>query len=408
MAINITPDFWPFVEANSKADPAALRLKYHGKSLGDLDIDLAITQIECRRKFAKKLSETLKRDPRFLIPNSLSGEQATSDLLAQYHASLLEPSSTVLDMTAGLGIDTLHLAERVKAVTAIEIDQNKAQALAYNVLHLDRNNIDVVHDDCIEFLNKSQITGQRFLWDYIFIDPHRRGDHGQRLFALSDCVPDVISLLPQLRRRAHWLIIKASPMLDITRMAAELPGCTQILSIGTPTECKELVAIVDLTNDEVSNFEIKAVTLTSSTKQEFEFTALEEREAVASYAIPREGWFLNEPYPSVMKAAPYSLLSQRYGVAKLHPNTHLYVSEDLVPDFPGEALEIWNIYPFMSKHIKRLHIDYPQINVATRNFDMPAETLRKKLGVRDGGEMRLFAATAGPRQLMMVVKKPDY
>lgn len=399
MGINITPEFWPFVEANAKADPAALRLKYHGKSLGDLDIDLAITQIECRKKFSKKLSQTLERDPKFLFPSMLSGEQATSDLIAAYHATLIEPGSRVLDMTAGLGIDAMHIAEKAEMVKAYDIEEAKAQALAYNVLHLDRHNIDVVHAD-----STVDISGD---WDYVFIDPHRRGDKGQRLFALSDCCPDVTKLLPTLRQHARWLIVKASPMLDITRLATELPGCSQILAIGTPTECKELVAIVNLSQCEISNFSIKAVTLTPDNCEEFEYTALEEREAVAAYAIPREGWFLYEPSPAMMKSGPFSLISERFGVAKLHPNTHLYVSEDIVPDFPGEIFEIWNIYPFMSKHIKRLHIDYPQINVATRNFDMPAETLRKKLGVKDGGDMRLFAVTAGPRQLMIVAKRPE-
>ncbi len=400
MAINISADFWPFVEANAKADPSALRLKYHGKSLGDLDINLAITQIECRRKFAKKFADTLARDPHFLFPNTLACEQATSDLIADYHKELIEPECSLLDLTAGLGIDVFHMAQMADAAKAIELDENRAQALAYNTLHLSRKNIDVVHGNCID-----HITGD---WDYIFIDPARRGDHGQRLYALSDCAPDVIALLPKLRLHGKWLIVKASPMLDITRMAAELPGCEQILSIGTATECKELVALVDLSTNLVGNFSIKAVTLSATGEpSEFVFDALEEREAAATYAIPKEGWYLYEPSPAVMKAAPFTLLSQRFGVAKLHPNTHLYVSEDLVPDFPGEPYEIWNIYPFMSKHIKRLHLDYPQINVATRNFDMPAEKLRAKLGVRDGGDMRLFAVTVGSRQLMIVAKAPE-
>lgn len=397
MDLHVNSDFWHFVNTNITSDPSVLRLKYHSKDTGDLDVNLAITQIECRKKFSKKFSQTLSHDPLFLFPSVLAGEQATSDLLSTFHASLIRENTRLLDLTAGLGIDSLHFAQKAANVRSIEIDENKAAALSYNASHLNAANLEVVFGDCKEKIDRH--------WDYMFIDPHRRGEQGKRVFALSDCQPDVISLLPKIRLHSDTLIVKASPMLDITRMAAELPGCTQIIALGTPTECKELIAIVDCKSSQIGLYSIRAVTLSSDKENMIEFTPLQEREAQANFIIPREGWFLYEPYPSVMKAAPFSLISQKYGVGKLHANTHLYVSEDLVANFPGEAFEIWAIYPFMSKHIKRLKLDYPQINVATRNFDMAAEKLRAKLGVKDGGDMRLFAVTAGPRELMIVVKK---
>lgn len=392
-------DFWQFVHDNLNADTRSLRLKYHGKTIPGINIDLAITQIECRQKFAGKLRPLLDICPYFIFPSDLAGEQATSWKLAQLHTTLVPEGASVVDMTAGLGIDVFAMAMAGHKVHAIELDEARYQALAHNIasLHL-ADRVTAEHGDC------ARILGDRY--DVAFIDPARRAADGSRIFAISDCQPDVVSLLPLIREHADTLVIKASPMLDITRLAAQLPGCTRIIALGNTRECKELVAVVDLTHPDIGSFSISAVTVGPDAENAFDFTPIAEREAKCEFGSPYHASYLYEPYPATMKAGPYRLLSQEYSLKKISANTHLYVGNDIVTDFPGETLEIWKVLPYQSKYIKTLRLEFPQINVTARNFDISAEALRKKLKVKDGGELRLFAFNDQHGNPSMAVTRP--
>ncbi|MCM1451468.1 MAG: hypothetical protein NC102_04375 [Clostridium sp.] len=393
-------EFWKFVRENAEADASKLRLKYHGAE-GGIDFVFAITQIECRKKFAKKLRATLAEHPDFLFPSVLAGEQATSDLLAEFHAGLVEIGERVVDLTAGLGIDAWHIARRAAKVTAVERDEERAKCLINNF----GSEIETINCDCREFL---EACGEE-AYGAIFIDPARRGVDGGRVFALADCEPNILEMLPELRRKGRRMIVKLSPMLDISSVLADLPHCVQIMSIGTPTECRELLAVVDFKKDPLPADETPIVAVTLADGHEpciISFTKAEEAEETAEIRTPKPGEYLLEPYPAVMKTAPFNLLSKRYGIGKPHPNTHIYVGDEAPEGFPGEAFKIEAVIPYESKYIKRLKGDYPRIQVAARNFDVQAEALRKKLGVKDGGDKRLFAVTGAsePRKMMIVVE----
>lgn len=394
--------FWKFVDENIHAAPEALRLKYHGKVM-PFDIEGAITQIECRRKFGKKLADTLAAAPKWKFPSVLAGEQSTSDLLAQYHATLAAGAQRIVDLTAGLGIDAVHLAGGVQPgidavhmaggaeVTAVEIDEAKAEALRQNVKEAGFSNINVVCQDCREFLAATDQT-----YDVAFIDPARRADDGKRTFALSDCQPDVTALIPDISRIAKRLIIKMSPMLDITAIIHSLPSVTRVIALGTTTECKELIAVIDFANGAGAPV-IEAVTLRDTAQITYAFTPAQEKESAYSLIDPKnihEYRYLYEPYPAVMKAAPFRLLSSEYGIDKVASNTHIFLSRERVEAFPGDCLQIVKVLTYESKHIKRLRREYPQISVTTRNFPISADALRAKLAVKDGGNHRLFAVTA--------------
>ena len=179
-----TPELFDWVERNINADPAALRLKWRGKMPW---VDLAIMQVECRKKARKKLPEELG-DIRFIFPILISAEQSTSDTLAEFHATLICNGDSVVDLTCGLGIDTFHLATRASRVTAIDINPDVAGAIAYNASVLGRMNVTAIAADCMQWLNSST---DRF--DTAFIDPARRGEGNARIYRLSDCIPDVTS-----------------------------------------------------------------------------------------------------------------------------------------------------------------------------------------------------------------------
>lgn len=388
-------EFWEWVYHNINDDVLSLRLRNHGK---DEWIDAAITQIECRRRCNRKLTDTLKCR-HFVFPSTLSAEQCTSEILADFHAGLVDDCANVLDMTCGLGIDTFHIARKASSVTAVELNSDTAEAAAHNAKALSLSNVTILHGDSTSYLKECD---KRF--DTIFIDPARRGDAGQRLFALSDCRPDVTALLPDISAHCRKLIVKASPMLDVTHTLRELPMTRDIYIVGNTRECKELVSVVDFTN-ETNDVTIHAWT----SGDDFSYTLSQESEAAVEFGVPEDGWYLYEPYPAIMKCAPYKLLSSRFGVKKLHPNTHLYTSSSPVDMFPGERWKIERVIPFASSELKRFSRKYPQINVAVRNFGWSADKLKAKLKVKDGGDKRLIGATiTGDIKIMLVLCKDEH
>lgn len=373
-----------WIEKHLDDNTSALRLKYGRDHADD------ILQIEMRRKHNAKFAETLRGNPHFIFPNSLAAEQATSDPLANFHASLIEKDSVVADMTAGLGIDAMALAKKAKFVVAVEHNADVANALRINAENI--KNLEVVEDDCRNQLQEWVKTGRKF--DAIFIDPARRNANGGRVYALGDCEPDVVGLLPSLAKIARKLIVKASPMLDITHSVNALePYVEQVIVLGTTTECKELDLICILGRTNSIEPKIRAVTIGQESIDEFDFTRKEEADSKSVFGVPKENDYIFDPYPAVTKAAPNKLLGQRFGLTKIGSNTHLWFASAPVDDFPGTIFRIIEVLPYMSKHIKRYASRFPKVSVTARNFDIPSDALRAKLKVSEGS-LRLFAVNA--------------
>lgn len=391
-------EFWRWIESHIADDTLKLRLsagKWREPWIGD-----AILQIECRRKAARKIPAMVSNS-RFLFPTALSAEQSTSELLAQFHAELIDEGCRVADLTAGLGVDAMALAGVASAVTAIDINETVASALAHNAKVMGRNNISVFCGDCVELLNSGNIGG-----DVAFIDPARRGEQGERLFALSDCAPDVVALLPELKAWFKRVIVKASPMIDIAATMRELAHAVRFVALGTRSECKELIAVVDFGSDgESCDAQVEAVTMfADGGSNRFSFTRDEESAATVSYGAPSAGDRLFIPYPATIKAAPLKLLSERFDLRKLAGNTHLYMADGEREGFPGETYTVVESLPYASSVIKRFSSRYPHISVAVRNFGVTAEALRSKLKVKDGGNKRVIGVTLadGERRLLVI------
>lgn len=387
-------EFWAWVYSHIRENPYDLRLRWAGKYPW---IDDAVMQVECRQRTARKLSDELKCRT-FRFPTLLSAEQSTSDELAAFHASLLPSGIKVLDMTSGLGIDVLHMARHGESVTAVDLDERLVDALRHNADALGLSDkVTAVCADSTEFIVR---TEERF--DAVFIDPARRSADGGRVFNLADCRPDVTSLLGAIFSVAPTLIVKASPMLDLTQTLRDLPGTKALYVVGTGTECKELVAVVEKSRPEDS---VPTITIWTPAYT-FNFTTVEERESEAFYCVPKAGDYLYEPSEVTMKAAPWRTLCSRFGVGMLHPNSHLYCSTDRIEGFPGDRWHIDRVVPFASSELKRFARQYPKINVAVRNFGWTADKLRDKLRVKDGGDLRMIATTLqGGGKVMFVLSK---
>jgi len=396
-------DFYNFINEHINEDVSKLRLRYHGSE--SPWVNDAILQIECRKRFGKKLSQTLAENPRFIFPDTLAGEQSTGDITAQFHATLIEKDVDVVDLTCGLGIDSIHISRRARTVTACELDPHRADTLTLNAGQMNIGNLKAVNVNSIVALENGQLQGHT-----AFIDPARRSNDGGRVFSLSDCQPDIISMLPALHKNFKRLTAKVSPMLDITSLAAGMPGVTDIYVIGTPTECKELVACVDLAETSLhENTPVHAVTLGNDGVIST-FTCSHDEESntpQSTYGIPSTGGIIYIPYPAVQKTGAVKLLSQKYGLTRPAANTHLFFSDRETTGsekFPGKAYRVVDIMPWQSKVIKRFKTTYPRGWVAVRNFGITAEALGKKLGIKPGGDLRIigFSDNSNARYLMVI------
>ena len=394
MVTELSEDIIKWIDEHRNDDTTKLRLSCRKKDDASI-YEYAIMQIECRKKVAKKLRNTLQT-PHFVFPTTLSAEQCTSDDLAEFHSTLINEGETILDMTSGLGIDAFHLAQKAKHVTAIDLNEDVAQALSINAKALNITNFTGINADSVEYLKNST---EHF--DTIFIDPARRGDGGKRLFALSDCQPNVIELIDIIKQHCNKLIVKASPMLDATQVLRELPDTTDLYAIGTRQECKELVAVIDFKKSK------GAPTLHCITEQnDFTYTHETEMNSTALYGNISEDMYIYEPYPAVMKMQPSKTLSQQYNAIKLHQHTHLYASAQIIADFPGVCYKIERIYPFSSRTIKEITKDYPRANVAVRNFILSADELRKRLKIKDDNKYRLYGVTVANGDRLLIVSTP--
>lgn len=383
-------EFECWIESHIHDDAMSLRLK-HGK---DPILAEAIVQIECRNKARGKFdravpmacigSNNFKLPEIRWYPAALSVEQATSASVAAFHASLVEKGSRVLDMTMGLGMDASMIALNDDAeVTAIEQNPRLCDIARLNYRNI--GGLEIVNADSVEWLGNH---GECF--DWIFIDPARRDSAGKRVYNLHDCTPDVTELLPLMLDRAPNVLVKLSPMLDIAATIADLGHVACLYVVEERGECRELLVHINRdVNLSVDDTPIRVV----SANFDFCFTRRQEAMAEERHAQPEAGGCLCEPSAAMMKAAPFRLLSQRFDMAAIQANTHLYVGNKHNPDFPGKTYRIVEVLPYISKVIKRFSRSYPSASVAVRNFPVAAAALRSKLKVKDGDDIKVYGVT---------------
>lgn len=385
--------FWRFVEEHALDDCAKLRLKYNR----DPEIIKAIEQIELRKKSPDKFIGTDGRSvrPRFLY-SSVSVEQSTSAAIANFHASVASECRSVLDMTMGIGMDAMAFCSNGAEVVAIEMNRDLCETSRMNYQEV--GGLNIINGDSVEWLKSTERT-----FDCIFIDPARRDASGCRVCNIHDCSPDVIEILPLVMAHTSMLMVKLSPMLDISATIRDLPGIRELYVVEERGECRELLAVIRKEScDDVT-------IVARNGCNELRFTQKEESAAVIEYGIPVKGNFFYEPSPSVMKAGPFKLLGQRFGLKKIAPNSHLYFGYEPEPEFPGKCYEIEEVLPYSSSVLKRFCRKWPKVSVAVRNFPDTADRLRSRLKVKESSELRLMATTAyDGEKMLFLLKHPCY
>lgn len=375
------------MKRRSRKDDAFARILRAKGNPEELD---RILQEECRRRTSKKLAATLLSAPGFRFPTELSAEQCTADDVAAFHASLVEEGARVVDLTCGLGIDAFHIARRAESVMCLDMDEAVAAAIKPNAAALGLDNVSAICCDCRTWLDG--LPDERY--DVTFIDPARRAADGSRLYSLSQCNPDVTQLIPLVEKIASRLIVKASPMLDLSKTLTELPYVKDVYAVGTKAECKEL--LFDIRFGYEGKASVHAVTVGEGI-----FSLGEPREVAYAREL-KAGDIIGEPWPAVMKVQPRGQLSGE----QLHPSTFLF--RNPYSGFPGNLYEVTGIEDFSSSTMRRMAREGVTASVATRNFPLSADELRKRLRAVESSEIRLMATTLAPNAQILVYLSADF
>ena len=382
----LTEETWRFIHNHRKDDVRYLALQ--AKKYPDVDMAEAVVQISGWQIAEKKLPLWAKIDG-ILFPRHLSMEQCSSEFTAQYKSTLAS-GGTMVDLTAGLGVDCSFLARNFDTVHYVERQEELCELARNNFPRLGLNHICVHNADGVEYLHDMQPV------DCIFMDPARRDSNGGKTVAISDCEPDVCALEELLVEKAGMVMVKLSPMLDIFSALRDLHYIRSVHVVSVNNECKELILILskhhmtdNITENKVS---ISCEQLVNnSVGQHFTFAYEDEKNAVGRWADNVMN-YLYEPGAALLKAGPFRLLSERYEVQQLSANSHLYTSAQMV-DFPGRRFCVEGVSGFGKKELKSFLSGVSQANITIRNFPSTVADLRKKLKLKDGGELYLFATT---------------
>jgi 16S rRNA G966 N2-methylase RsmD len=438
----------------------------------NIDKQFVIRQIQARQVLSKKLPSWAENDE-LIFPKKLSLEQCSSELTAKYKASLstklmeerlstkehentrkefsedscdlvdekeisanscelADKKRILVDLTGGMGVDTAFLSDNFDKTFYVEMQEELCEIARHNFKILNKN-IEVINDNAEHFLTTCDEV------DCIYLDPARRDEYGRKMVSLHDCSPDVAELHDILLKKAKKVLVKVSPMLDIEMIKKELTDITDIHVVAVRNECKEILLEIqkfrnsktqNLSNSATQQLRILAIDL----RENWNFSFTEDEECDAQWTLADSvGKYLYEPGAACMKAGCFKLLSQKYNLDKLHRNSHLYTSNELIFDFPGRIFEVLCALPFDKKTKKEitsicqqttdnrqqtLSEDFPatqqlsniatpkKASVATRNFLLSADELRKNLGLQDGNDFYIFGTTMkGEKKIVVIAKK---
>jgi len=396
----LSPEEQAFIQEHLQEDVSTLALKLSRHV--ELNARLVLSQISGYQAVSHKVP-TWSRFEQVVYPPSLSLEQCSSEVTARYKASLTarEDMSVrrVCDLTGGFGVDFFFLAKGKESSLYVERQEALCELAKHNFQVLGLTSATIYRGDSTEVLNNLTAS-----FDLIYLDPARRNAAGGKVVALSDCEPDVTLIKNQLLAKARYVLVKLSPMLDITMALKQLPETAEVHVVSVDGECKELLFLMQARPlaqemhpsekpEHVGVTRLICVNLRSNAPDQFfSFTRKQEQTVVCRFC-EKVRTYLYEPNASLLKAGAYAVLTQAYNVCKLHPNSHLYTSEQLIEDFPGRIFQVEASFPLHSRALKTYLSDRDKANITVRNFPLSVVEIRKKTGLKEGGAIYLFATT---------------
>lgn len=387
----ITPEIIKFIREHENDDLNKLLLS--APRFPQINIRFAVEQITARKTIKDKVPEWYAHD-NILYPSTLSIEQCSSESTARYKQRLVN-GKTLCDLTGGLGVDTYYLSRVMQETFHVEHLQNYHEAAVHNFHVLQADNIKCIMGDAYEIAPNMRV-------DTFYIDPARRTNVNKRIFALADCEPNILNLKTTLLTNAQRVIVKISPMADITEITRLLPETKEIHVIAVKNECKEILLILE--KGQYLSPPIYTINITPQKLQSFSFTLTAEHEASTTIATSI-CQYLYEPNAAILKSGAFKSISNHYELEKLDTNSHLYTSNQLLGEFPGRIFHVEKVVNFSEKHLKSLRKYLPQANITTRNFIFSVAEIRKKSGIKEGGDIYLFATTLHPKRPVFIITR---
>lgn len=372
----------------------------------DVDMPYALDQIQGWQIARRKLPKWAACDG-VIFPPHLSMEQCSSEPTAQYKLNLamewtcrVGHASRMTDLTGGFGVDFSFTSCAFAAATYVERNEQLCHIVEHNLPLLGLNNATVVCADAVEYL--STVEPQTML----FLDPARRDEHGAKTVMLADCTPNVVQLLPQLLEKSRFTMLKLSPMLDWHKAVDDLQGAVRevhIVSVGG--ECKELLLVLSTVVESELKVYCADLSTASDTSSLFVYTPGSSAPVANSKLKTQNSKFLHEPNASIMKAGCFDELAAAYGVSPVSRNSHLFLSDEPVEDFPGRSFVVERVTTMNKGELRKALVGIEKANIATRNFPLTVAELRKRLKIKDGGDVYIFATTTTEGEHLLLISR---
>lgn len=392
-------EFSEFILAHDGDDVGMLALQRKRFSDQVEDFDLALTTLECRQKLRSKVPEWYAV-PALRYPLRLSAEQCSSSETARYKASValaavqsgksahFADGARIADLTGGLGVDSWAFAQVFDELLYNEMRPELAEAVRFNFRTLGMERIQVRNTELTKGSLAAVLGG--FRPDILFLDPARRAADGRKVFRLEDCQPDVLQLLPELLDAAPLVLLKLSPMADITQVSRQLGCVREVHVVAAGGECKELLLLLEKGYEgpvRTTIYDSGAVLVVAR----MAVGGVAKRRFGEQCAIACRDQFLFEPGRALLKAGAFDLPCG-YGLQKLGRHTHLYVGEGIPEELKpfGKCFRILEVVPLDKRNLKLIGQKYPQAEVTARNIPLASDQLRARLGVRSGGSIHIF------------------
>ena len=369
-------DIQEFINDNLKSDTTKLILK--GIPFTDVTIQEIVSQIEAKKRCKTKLPTWFNTDGIY-YPNKLNIEQTSSEITANYKASLVSGDS-LIDVTGGFGVDCFAFSDKFKEVTHCEIDTELATIVKHNFKQLKKTNITQQAVNGLEYLKTVKKQ-----YDWIYIDPSRRSDTKEKVFFLNQCQPDLTIHLDLLLQYSDNILIKLAPLLDIKKTINDLKFVKEVHCVSIQNEVKEVLFLLE--KNYTSDLQIKTINILKNKNQSFNYQL--DKSCNINYNFILK--YVYEPNATILKSGGFNHISERFDIFKLHPNTHIFTSETLI-DFPGRRFKVLKQLAYNKKLLKK-EIPTNKANITVRNFPETVAQIRKKTGIKEGGNQYLFFIT---------------
>jgi len=382
------------------------RLLLNSSKFPEIPMREVVTQIQIRQKATSKFPTWISTK-NLIFPSNLSYQQASSEQTAQFKSELVS-GKTFVDLTGGFGVDTYFFSKQFQNGFYVEQQNDLTEIVRYNYQVLGVSNVKIYPQNLTDFLAKipANFSKKELPFDLIYLDPARRNTINRKVVRLSDCTPNLLEILPQLLKYGKQVLLKTSPLLDISQAVKELGFVQKVWVVAVKNECKELLFLLQKNHFESEfenspeNLPICAVNLENDYRQIFDFQQLDEKNTDFVVGLPEK--FLFRPNSAILKSGGFKSIGKKFGLKKLHPNSHLYTASKIHPSFSGKIYRILQVCKFSKKEILK-HLPDKKANIATANFPMTPSQIYQKLKIKSGGNQYLFGTTNLKNQKIMLV-----